>query len=58
MEISIFGYSLDLEVLILIGVVYLILLLNNFGSCCNVPKIMETMTDMATAKRINVSLEK
>jgi hypothetical protein len=35
MDISIFGYKLSLEVLILIGVIYLILVGHTFCGCCN-----------------------
>jgi hypothetical protein len=35
MDISIFGYKLNLEILILIGVVYLILVGHTFCGCCN-----------------------
>lgn len=42
MDITIFGYKLNLEVLILIGVVYLILVGHLFGGCCNMNRIMES----------------
>jgi len=48
MDISIFGYKLNLEILILIGVVYLILVGHTVCGCCNMGKIMEGLTDMAT----------
>jgi hypothetical protein len=35
MEISILGYKLELEVLILIGIVYLILVSHAVCGCCN-----------------------
>ena len=35
MDISIFGFKLNLEILILIGVVYLILVGHLFCGCCN-----------------------
>jgi hypothetical protein len=35
MDISIFGYKFNLEVLILIGVIYLILVGHTFCGCCN-----------------------
>ena len=41
MVILIFGYKLNLEILILIGVVYLILVGHTICGTCNVPKIME-----------------
>ncbi len=49
MDISIFGYKLNLEILILIGVVYLILVGHTVGGCCNMGRIMEGLTDMATS---------
>lgn len=42
MDITIFGYKFNIEVLILIGVVYLILVGHLFGGCCNMNRIMET----------------
>ena len=48
MEISIFGYKISLQMLTLIGVVYLILVSHTVCGTCNVPKIMEGLTDMAT----------
>jgi hypothetical protein len=35
MDISIFGYKLNLQFLILIGVIYLILVVHTLGGCCN-----------------------
>jgi len=58
MEISILGFTVNLEVLILIGVVYLILVLNTVCSCCNIPKIMETMKMMKNAEGFRVSVTK
>jgi hypothetical protein len=46
MDISIFGYKLNLEILILIGVVYLILVGHTLCGCCNMGKIMEGLEDM------------
>ena len=41
MDLSLLGFKLNLEVLILIGVVYLILVVNTLTSCCNVTGITE-----------------
>ena len=41
MDLSLFGFKLNLEVLILIGIVYLILVVNTLTSCCNVLGITE-----------------
>ena len=46
MDISIFGYKLNLEILILIGVVYLILVGHTVCGCCNMGKIMEGLEGM------------
>jgi len=47
MDISFFGYKLNLEVLILIGVVYLIMAGHTFCGCCNFYKIMEGLETMS-----------
>jgi hypothetical protein len=49
MDVSIFGYKFNLEVLILIGVVYLILVGHTVCGCCNTGRIMEGLSDMATS---------
>jgi hypothetical protein len=41
MDLSLFGFKLNLEVLILIGIVYLVLVVNTLTSCCNVSGITE-----------------
>jgi len=46
MEISIFGYKINLEVIILICVIYLILVGHTVCSCCNYNNIMEGVTNM------------
>jgi hypothetical protein len=46
MEITLFGFKLNLEILILIGVVYLILVAHTVGGCCNMPLIMEGISTM------------
>jgi hypothetical protein len=53
MNISILGYKLSLEILILIGVVYLILVTHTICGCCNVGGIMEglaTATSSSSTK--------
>jgi hypothetical protein len=47
MDITILGYKLNVELLILIGIIYLILVTNTFCSCCNMPKLFESMKTMA-----------
>lgn len=44
MDISIFGYKLNVEILILIGIIYLILVGHTFCGCCNY-SLMESFTD-------------
>ena len=46
MEISIFGNKVELEILILIGIVYIILVGHTLCGCCNVGGIIETMAGM------------
>ena len=47
MEISILGLKFDLEVLILIGIIYLILVTHTFCGCTNIPKVIETFGTIA-----------
>ena len=49
MDITILGYKFNLEVLILIGVVYLILVGHTVGGCCNMPLIMEGLQSMTSS---------
>lgn len=51
MDITIFGYKLNLEVLILIGVVYLILVGHLFCGCCNMNRIMESFDNKDADKK-------
>jgi hypothetical protein len=51
MDITIFGYKLNLEVLILIGVVYLILVGHLFCGCCNMNRIMESFANNKDADK-------
>ncbi len=49
MDITILGYSFNLEILILIGVVYLILVGHTVCGCCNMPRIMEGISNMTNS---------
>ena len=49
MNISILGYKLSLEILILIGVIYLILVGHTLCGCCNMGGIMEGLTTAAAS---------
>ena len=46
MDITLFGFKMNLEILILIGVIYLILVAHTVGGCCNMPLIMEGLKSM------------
>ena len=50
MDINLFGFKLNVEILILIGIVYLILVGHTIGGCCNKPRIMEGLSDMASSE--------
>ena len=54
MEITVFGFKLNLEILILIGVVYLIMVAHTVGGCCNMPLIMEGLSTMTDPTKKNV----
>ena len=47
MDISIFGYKISLEILILIGIVYLILVGHTICGCCNFYSLIEGMDSMS-----------
>ncbi len=50
MDITLFGFKFNLEILILIGVVYLIMVGHTIGGCCNMPRIMEGLSDMTSSE--------
>jgi hypothetical protein len=50
MDINIFGYKISLEILILIGVIYLILVSHTICGCCNMYRIMEGLESMTDSK--------
>lgn len=52
MEISFFGNKINLEILILFGIIYLILIGHTVGGCCN-HSLMETFTAMTTPTKLN-----
>lgn len=47
MDISIFGFKFNLEILILIGIIYLIMVGHTVGGCCNY-SLMEAFTNPST----------
>ena len=57
MDISIFGYKLNLEILILIGVVYLILAAHTLCGCCNFGMMegLDTMNAASTSTSTSAS---
>lgn len=54
MEISVFGRKINLDVIILIGIVYIIFALNTFFSCVNVHKVAEGVQNMMSDTSGNV----
>ena len=48
MDINLFGFKFNLGILILIGVVYLIMVGHTIGGCCNMPLIMEGLSNMTS----------
>ena len=55
MEINLFGFKMNLEMLILIGVIYLILVAHTIGGCCNMPLIMEGLKSMDSSNTLKSS---
>ena len=58
MDIAILGYKLNLEVLILIGIIYLIMAGHTVCGCCNMHGIMEGVQNMASGKKVILGLGK
>jgi hypothetical protein len=46
MDISILGYKVSLEILILIGIIYLIMVVHTMMGTCNMPLLIEGMTGL------------
>ena len=55
MDITLFGFKMNLEILILIGVIYLILVAHTVGGCCNMPLIMEGLKSMDSSNTLKSS---
>jgi len=47
MDISLLGFKVSVEVLILIGIIYLILVGHTIGGCCNTPAIVEGLKNIS-----------
>ena len=55
MDITLFGFKMNLEMLILIGVIYLILVAHTVGGCCNMPLLMEGLKSMDSSSSTSSS---
>jgi hypothetical protein len=55
MDISILGYKLNVEILILIGVVYLILVGHTVCGCSNVRGVVEGLENIASGKKVTAT---
>ena len=58
MDITLFGFKMNLEILILIGVIYLILVGHTVGGCCNMPLIMEGLKSMDSSDSSSDDMKK
>ena len=58
MNISLFGFHLNLEILILIGIIYLIMVAHTVGGCCNMPRIMEGLETIDSSNVTKKVIEK
>ncbi len=59
MNIRLFGFNLNVEILILIGIVYLIMVGHTVCGCCNMGRIMEGLENIDSSdltKKINDKL--
>jgi len=57
MELSIFGYKINLEILILIGVVYIIIVVNTILGTCNIRGVVEGLTGI-TKEAVKAGIKK
>lgn len=60
MNITLFGFKLNVELLILIGIVYLIMVGHTLGGCCNMSRIMEGLENIDssdTTKKIKEKIK-
>ena len=60
MNITLFGFKLNVELLILIGIVYLIMVGHTVGGCCNMSRIMEGLENIDssdTTKKIKEKIK-
>jgi len=60
MNITLFGFKLNVELLILIGIVYLIMVGHTLGGCCNMARIMEGLENIDssdTTKKIKEKIK-
>jgi len=57
MNLAILGYNFNLEILILIGIVYLILVLHTFCGCCKYG-LMESFDNVKNAMNQKVNKKK
>ena len=59
MNIRLFGFNLNVEILILIGIMYLILVGHTVCGCCNMTRVMEGLENIDSSdvtKKINEKL--
>jgi hypothetical protein len=59
MDITLFGFKLNVELLILIGIMYLILVGHTVCGCCNMNRVMEGLENIDSSdvtKKINEKL--
>jgi len=59
MDITLFGFKFNVEMLILIGILYLIIVGHTVGGCCNMGRIMEGLENIDSSdvtKKINEKL--
>ncbi len=60
MNISLFGFDISVEILILIGVIYLVMIAHTVGGCCNMNRIMEgleTIDSSDITKKLNEKMK-
>jgi hypothetical protein len=46
MDITLFGFKFNVEILILIGIIYLIMVGHTLCGCCNMSRVMEGLENI------------
>ena len=58
MKLELFGFTLSLEVLILMGIIYLVIVINTLYGCCNMEGFVGANTNYGESSQFNLTDDK